>query len=262
MDDVSLRWQPLEREGPVPSVVGNGLRAIGAVALMVVFVGSSIVRVWLGARGDAMFVGPLRRYSQLTLKLLGVKLEVEGTIGPGPHLLMANHGSLLDVFIFGALCAEPTTFVVKKELGRIPFIGRMLKLCGHALLDRAHAVRAMRELKRVVAVLRGGGRALIFPEGTRHPDGVLGPFREGAFVTAARAQVPVIPIAVLGAAALCPKNPFHFRPGTVRVVVLPPIDTRGWADDTAEAHAAEVRAALVGPISRYRRSRARNASAP
>ncbi len=249
--ELSLHWQPLERTGPKPSVILNVFRAVAAIALMVAFVGSSIVRMWLGANAAAIFTGPIRCYSQLTLGLLGVKLEVSGTLDR-PGLLMANHGSLLDVFIFGAICGDPTLFVVKKELGRIPFIGRLMKMCGHVLLDRAHAVRAMRELTRVIKVLKAGGRALISPEGTRQPDGVLGPFRSGAFIVAARAKVPLIPIAVLGAAACCPKNPFAFRPGTVRVVILDPIDTTDWSDDTCDAHAATVREALATEILRYR----------
>ena len=256
--DASLQWQELQRSGPRPSAALNVVRAIAAVALMIACVGSSVVRIWLGASASAIFTGPIRRYAQLSLRLLGVKLEIEGLAKldrPGPHLLMANHGSLLDVFIFGTLCSQPTMFVVKKELGKIPFIGRLLRMCGHALLDRDHAVRAMRELGRTVKVLKRGGRALIFPEGTRHPDGVLGPFRSGAFVVAARAGVPVIPIAVLGAAACCPKNPLDFRPGTIRIVILDPIDTTSWSDDTADAHAVTVREALAGPIARYRSQR-------
>lgn len=251
--ELSLQWQPLERTGPRPSVLLNLLRAMAAIALMIAFVGTSIVRMWIGANAAAIFTGPIRRYSQLTLRLLGVKLEIEGIEKlDRPGLLMANHGSLLDVFIFGALCAQPTMFVVKKEIGRIPFIGRLLRMCGHVLLDREHAVRAMRELNRTIKTLRGGGRALIFPEGTRQPDGVLGPFRTGAFIVAARAKVPLIPIAVLGAAACCPKNPFAFRPGTIRIVILDPIDTTDWSDDTTDAHAATVREALAAPIAAYR----------
>lgn len=226
----------------------NVFRAIGAVALMVAFVGSSIVRVWLGAPADVIFVTVLRRYCRWTLRFLGVRVEVEGALPSGPHLVMANHGSLLDVFLFGALCDRPTTFVVKKEMGRIPFIGRMLKLAGHALIDRDGAVAAMRVLAGVAKQLQGGGRALIFPEGTRYPEGVLGPFRPGAFVLAARAGVPLVPIAVTGAAACCPKNPFDFRPGTVRLRILPPIDTSAWSVDTPELHAAEVRATLKSAL--------------
>lgn len=256
--ELSLHWSPLERRGPRPSLFLNLLRAIGSIALLVAFVGSSIVRMWFGARAEAIFTGPIRLYAQLTLRLLGVKLQVEGLQKlerPGGFLLMANHGSLLDVFIFGALCERPTMFVVKKEIGRIPFIGRLLRMCGHVLLDRANAVRAMRELNRTIKTLKAGGRALIFPEGTRQPDGVLGPFRSGAFVVAARAKVPLIPIAVLGAAARCPKNPLDFTAGVVRLVILDPIDTTGWSDDTADAHAATVREALAARIAIYREER-------
>ena len=110
----------------------------------------------------------------------------------------------------------------------------------------------MRELNRTIKTLKAGGRALIFPEGTRQPDGVLGPFRSGAFVVAARAKVPLIPIAVLGAAARCPKNPFDFTPGLIRVVILDPIDTTGWSDDTVDAHSATVREAFAVEIAQYR----------
>ncbi|MBS1151313.1 MAG: 1-acyl-sn-glycerol-3-phosphate acyltransferase [Myxococcaceae bacterium] len=261
--ELSLHWPPLERTGPRPSAILNLLRAAGAISLLIAFVGSSLVRLWLGARSEAIFTGPIRLYAKLTLRLLGVRLEIEGLEKLdrlGGYLLMANHGSLLDVFLFGALCARPTLFVVKKELGRIPLLGRLLRRCGHVLLDRAHPVRAMRELNRTTQTLKSGGRALIFPEGTRHPDGVLGPFRSGAFVVAARARVPLIPIAVLGAAACCPKNPLAFRPGLVRLVILDPIDTTAWSDDTPDAHSATVREALAAPIAAYRDAVTRTAT--
>ncbi len=229
----------------------NLIRAIGAVALTVVYVGWSLVRLRFGADPATIFPGPIRRYCLVTLRWLGVTLEVEGNLNR-PGLMMANHGSLLDVFIFGALCEQPTTFVVKKELERAPLVGSLLTACGHVLLDRDHAVRAMRELRRVSAVLAEGGRALIFPEGTRQPDGVLGPFRPGPFVIAARAKVPIIPIAVVGAAALLPKNLFAFRPGVIRVVVLDPIDTKDWSDDTSELHAEQVRAAIAAGLTAAR----------
>ena len=220
----------------------NLIRATGAVLLAIVYVGTALIRLRLGADPQTIFPTIIRRWCQLTLRWLGVTLQIEGDLRR-PGLMIANHGSLLDVFIFGALCDRPTTFVVKKELGRAPLIGSLLKQCGHVLLDRTNAIRAMRELRAVSNVLSAGGRALIFPEGTRQPEG--GPFKSGPFLIAARAKVPIIPIAVIGAAELLPKNLLKFRPGTIRVIVLEPIDTTAWTDDDCETNTEAVRAAIT-----------------
>jgi putative phosphoserine phosphatase/1-acylglycerol-3-phosphate O-acyltransferase len=82
---------------------------------------------------------------------------------------------------------------------------------------------------------------VIAPEGTRTISPKLAPFKKGAFHLAIQAGVPVVPIVIHNAGDVAPKGDFVFRPATVEVDVLPPVDTSDWAAETIEEHVAEIR---------------------
>jgi 1-acyl-sn-glycerol-3-phosphate acyltransferase len=113
----------------------------------------------------------------------GVRIEVENKSGdelPERFLLLTNHQSLMDIPVFMALLSErKLRFVAKRELGLgIPFISRLLRSQGHALIHRqGEAGRAMRSIRRfALRCSREGTCPVIFPEGTRSKDGEVGAF--------------------------------------------------------------------------------------
>ena len=113
--------------------------------------------------------------------------------------------------------------------------------------DRDGAVAAMRPLVEE-ALLRGKSLA-VAPEGTRSGTGRLGPFKKGAFRLAMAGGVPVVPIVFRNANDVWPLGTQFMRPGTVDVVVHPPIPTDDWTDD--DPRHAHRRGA--GPLPRHAR---------
>ena len=109
-----------------------------------------------------------------------------------------------------------------------------------AYVDRADSSSAREALKPVVDMLRDGISFAIAPEGTRSESPRLKPFKKGAFHIAMQAGVPLIPIVIRNAGDLMWRGSFFPRPGTVEVVVLPPVLTDGWEADDVARHAAEV----------------------
>lgn len=165
------------------------------------------------------------------LFMLGVRLTVRGAekLAPGArYLFFANHQSALDIPVLYAGIGRPVSFIAKKELFWIPFFGWGLSAVGHVRIDRSSARRARDSLLRGVANLNKYGLSLIlFPEGTRSPDGRLGEFKQGAFSVAFEAGVPVVPVAIRKTFECLPKKSFAIRRGTVYLDFCDPIDPAG-----------------------------------
>jgi 1-acyl-sn-glycerol-3-phosphate acyltransferase len=182
-------------------------------------------------------------WSRALLRLFRVGVRVSGLehVPAGPAVYAANHASVLDILVlFGHL---PVDFriVYKKSLSLIPLVGWAIRLGGHIPIDRSNAFRARRSLDTAARRIRGGTSVVVFPEGTRSPDGAVRHFKRGSFGLAINAGVPVVPVSLVGVKAVVPRGLTRVRPGTVGVVVHPPVPVAGRSPDEAEALAEEVR---------------------
>jgi 1-acyl-sn-glycerol-3-phosphate acyltransferase len=88
----------------------------------------------------------------------------------------------------------------------------------------------MEKLQADSGKLGGGWSLLIYPEGTRSPDGNLLPFKKGAFVLAVNTGIPILPVTVNGAHKVLPKKTLALQPGHVTITISPPIPTAGLED--------------------------------
>ncbi|HEY7966047.1 MAG TPA: lysophospholipid acyltransferase family protein [Solirubrobacteraceae bacterium] len=129
----------------------------------------------------------------------------------GPVILAANHRSFLDPFVIGCLTRRPVYYVAKKELFAHPVAGWLLNRLGAFPIDRgAGDQQAMDTARRI---LERGDCVVIFPEGTRHRPGPLGPPRRGVGRLALQTAAPVVPVAVLGTEAV--RRGWRIRPHRV-----------------------------------------------
>jgi 1-acyl-sn-glycerol-3-phosphate acyltransferase len=135
------------------------------------------------------------------LRLTGCRLEAEGlerVPRRGPLVLAANHASYADVAALLALLPAGFLFVAKREVLGYPLIGAFVRRCGHLTVDRWDAAQGKADADLVGRALRDGQRVLFFPEGTFVAATGLRPFRLGAFMAAAAAGAPVVPLALRG----------------------------------------------------------------
>jgi 1-acyl-sn-glycerol-3-phosphate acyltransferase len=139
----------------------------------------------------------------------------------GPFVYCANHQSLLDILVLGAVLPGDYKWAAKRELMKIPFLGWHLRLAGHVPVDRGAGSRAAAEvIQRFEQVLRAGKPLLVFPEGTRSEDGIVRPFKNGGFYAAVRAGVPVVPVALDGTHRLMKKGAIDTGDGRMRDVFV------------------------------------------
>ena len=134
-----------------------------------------------------------QRWSQQILEILGITVELSGSIPPG-GLLVSNHISFIDVFAINARL--PSSFVAKDEVMRWPLIGWLAKRTDTLFLERGSRSAAQRARENLVGHLQDNKRVVVFPEGTTsNGDSVL-PFHGALFQAAIDASVPVTPLAV------------------------------------------------------------------
>ena len=189
-----------------------------------------------------------RGWGRVLLLGLGVRVHVEGSgnVPRGPAVYAANHGSAIDIpILFGYLPAD-FRFIHKRSLYLVPVLGWSLWVAGHVGIDRANPFRARKSLHAAAQRIQSGTSVAVFPEGTRSPDTEVRPFKRGSFVLALEAGVPVVPVSLQGVKRVAPRGLATLRPGTVRLLIHPPVPTAGRSLEAAESLAEEVRRVVAG----------------
>ena len=183
----------------------------------------------------------------------GARLRVEGadTIDwSQPHVLVANHQSVIDVCALFRATPLPLRFVLKQEMTRMPFVGWYARQMGMLFIERGNSRSSPQRLRDAVALVQRGSTLCAFPEGTRSRDGNVGTFKGGLFQVAIEAGVPVVPVAIEGSGAVLPSAGFRVRPGTIRVRFGAPLATTGLQSTDRNALARRAREAVVELLHR------------
>lgn len=121
-----------------------------------------------------------------------------------PALIASTHQSLLDPVLVGLIANHKILYLARKSLFRNPLFGAFLRYNGVIPLDREGG--GLAGLRQTLSAIQGGQSVLMFPEGTRTPDGSLQEVKPGFLVLARRAGVPVVPMAIVGAYDVLPRG--------------------------------------------------------
>ncbi|MBI3961865.1 MAG: 1-acyl-sn-glycerol-3-phosphate acyltransferase [Deinococcus sp.] len=150
----------------------------------------------------------------------------------GPFLLVANHSSYLDPIVIAVSLWRPINFLGHDGLFRIPVLRTILPWLHTMPVRRGEG--DVGAIRRSLHILRRGEPLLIFPEGTRSPDGRLRPARPGAAALALRTGVPVVPVGVVGAGRVLPVGG-PFRLAKIQVRFGPALDLKTSAAEPSTA---------------------------
>lgn len=194
------------------------------------------------------------RWARLIARLTPMRVVIDGSeqVDPGvSYVVVANHVSQYDIPLIYGYSGLDLRWVMKAEIGRLPFIAQGCRALGHIFIDRSDPEQARSAINSAVADLPPGTGVLFFPEGTRSRDGRLKPFRKGAFRVAAARGLPILPMTVIGTREMLEPGSLRIRPGTARLVVHAPIHPGSGAIDEVVADLkSRTRAAIAAPLAR------------
>lgn len=142
-------------------------------------------------------------------------------------IVVSNHQSHFDVPVIYGWSGVEMRWVMKQELRKLPVIGAGCEALGFIYIDRANPDAAHASINEALAAIPPGSGVIFFPEGTRSRSGRLLPFKKGAFRAAVERQLPVLPMTIAGARDILPPGTRRVRPGAVRLVIHPLIETAG-----------------------------------
>jgi 1-acyl-sn-glycerol-3-phosphate acyltransferase len=164
-----------------------------------------------------------------------------------PYVVVSNHESFVDILLISHLPWE-MKWLSKKELFKIPVAGWLMRLARDVEVDRSDRASGSKALEECRKRLDDQVSVMIFPEGTRSTSGDLLPFKDGAFRLAIEAGVPILPLAVHGAATALPKHDWRFGRSVAEVRVLEPVSTVGMGLDDLESLKRQVRERIVAEL--------------
>jgi 1-acyl-sn-glycerol-3-phosphate acyltransferase len=161
-----------------------------------------------------------------------------------PHVYAVNHASAMDIPVLYVYLPFQFRIVFKKELLSYPIVGWQLKRSGQVCIDQQKPTNSIAAIRSAVKSLKGGMPLVIYPEGGRTPDGGIKPFLPGAFFLAIKAQVDIVPVALVGTFELLPMNTYHIKCRPLEMRVGEPISTTGLTMRDLEAVSERVRKAM------------------
>ena len=194
---------------------------------------------WAGVKGVMFFV-----------RSVGVRVKVSGKerIPAGACLFVANHTSSADAPAVVGAIPRRIAILLKKSLFKYPIAGQAFTLAHFIPVERGNHESAIASLEKATEAMREGQSFLIYPEGTRSPDGRLQEFKRGAVVMAIKAGVPIVPMVCAGAQKVMGKRSLVIRPGVITVEFLEAIDASAYTFEQRDELNRRIHAAMAAAL--------------
>ena len=194
---------------------------------------------WTAIKGVMFFVN-----------CVGVRVHVKGIerIPKGTCIFAANHTSSADAPSVVWAIPRRIAILLKRPLFDWPIVGQAFHLAHFIPVDRFNRDSAIESVEKATESLRNGQSFLIYPEGTRSPDGRLQEFKKGTAVMAIKSGVPVVPVACSGAHRVMQKRKLKITPGEILVEFLEPIDSSKYSLEERELLVQELHDRLAAGL--------------
>jgi 1-acyl-sn-glycerol-3-phosphate acyltransferase len=194
---------------------------------------------WAGLKGVMFFV-----------RAIGVRVSVKGIerIPEGACLFAANHTSSADAPAIVGAIPRRIAVLLKESLFKWPIVGQAFRSVNFVPVNRSARDSAIASVEKATEAMKNGQSFLIYPEGTRSPDGRLQEFKKGAVVMAIKAGVPIVPMICSGAHRIMEKKSLVIHPGEIEVEFLPPIDASQFSFEERDVLNQKVHDAMAAAL--------------
>lgn len=229
---------------------------IPGIAFSTIFFGTISQVVAVVNRSSYAQMRLARTWARTLLWIVGVKVIVEGierARGIDKCVWASNHVSYMDTPVMLANIPVQFFFLAKSGLFKIPFLGWHLSRAGHISVQLDDPRASLRTLSKAAQWIQERNVSLLFfPEGGRSQTGELREFKDGAAFIAIRAQVPLVPVALIGIREILPMHTLDFKRGTIYLRFGQPIPTTGLTTHSRAEVTAACRSQIVDMLRGYR----------
>ena len=170
-------------------------------------------------------------WAKVILRVCGIRVTVRGreNVSPEiPRIYMCNHQSFFDIWTLLAFLPVDFKFILKQELMNIPLLGPAMRGAGYIGVERKDPRKAVKSIALAAKRIREGASVLIFPEGTRSPDGRLQSFKRGGFNLAFKSGCDIVPVAINGSHRIAKKGSLCINKGSYSLHIGEPIALSGY----------------------------------
>ncbi len=196
-----------------------------------------------------------RFWARLNAAASLMKVSISGleNLAPGQsYVIVANHQSLVDIYVLYGFLGVDIRWVMKAELRRVPVLGLACDKMGHIYIDRSNTEAALGSINEARTRIKDGISVAFFPEGTRSRDGDLGQFKRGAFRFAIETGLPILPVTIHDTRKVLPSDTLDIVPGQVHMEIGAPIATTGLSEPDARALSRQAREVIATALARRR----------
>jgi 1-acyl-sn-glycerol-3-phosphate acyltransferase len=224
------------------------------VGVIILFIATPLVIIYRFKKRRDNFYEWCDWGAKLWLRACGAKVVVKGSehLKTGEsYVFISNHRSYLDTATLYSYAGKRMGLVAKKELLKAPIFGYGMAIANVIAIDRSNPERALRSMEKARKVMDDGYSFGVFAEGTRAMPGELLPFKKGAFHLALQTGAPIVPVAFKNTDMMMGKKRGVAYPGTIEMVMLPPIETSGMsAEKDLMPLLAEVRSRIAEELAK------------
>ncbi len=198
---------------------------------------SVIMCIWalvipiFGGSGRAVHFRCAAPWAKVILRVCGIHVPVHGleNVSPEiPRIYMCNHQSFFDIWTILAFLPVDFKFILKQELMKIPLLGPAMTRAGYIGIERKDPREAVKSIAVAAQRIKDGASVLIFPEGTRSPDGRLQSFKRGGFNLAFKSGCDIVPMAINGSHRIATKGSLRINKGSFSFRIGQPISLSGY----------------------------------
>lgn len=238
----------------MPRFIKSAVEAVYGTYVVAAFLVLGLSALALVTLVPGLGIGVRRSIAHAAARLFffvsGVRVKVVGKelLPAGPCIVVANHASYVDGVLLKALLPARFSFVIKKEITTVPLAGVLLRRIGSEFVDRFNRNAGAMDTRRLIKAAGAGQAFVFFPEGTFNAAPGVGKFHSGAFVIAARAGLPVIPVAIQGTRYMLPGGRVLPRFHRLQIHILPAVPASASPKGSAEALRDEARARIVAAV--------------
>ena len=199
------------------------------VAHLAIAIGSTIVDIF---KDDKTKTDKWRMWiSRNVLRGVALSYELKGHLDEDTDLIIANHQSMVDIFLLESFVGPEIRFVGRKGIMDVWPVGLVVNAVGHITIDRDDRRSGVKLLKEIRE--KKGKKVVIFPEGTRSLNGEIHPFEMGAKLVAEKLGLKVQPIVIKDLDKYYNEGTKQSQKGTVHIEILPPIEFKeGWLEES------------------------------